>query len=80
MRTISLRKFRDSIADLTEPVEVARRSDCEIQVIGTWTPRIIQPILIDLGPNATPADADRARERWGRERTLSPFTPVPKGK
>lgn len=41
MRLISLRKFRDSIAQIEEPVEVARRDPSgTIQIIGVWTPGI----------------------------------------
>ena len=49
MRTISLRKFRDSVGDLDEEVEVARRdSDGNIVVIGRWVPSVTYP------PNAVP--------------------------
>ena len=39
MRTISLRQFRDNIADIAEPVEVQRRDKAgSFQVLGHWTP------------------------------------------
>jgi hypothetical protein len=39
MRTISLRKFRTEVADLTDQVEVTRRdSDGNIHLLGFWTP------------------------------------------
>ncbi len=41
MRIVSLRWFRQDIAGLTEPVQVARRrkgSPSEIDILGTWTP------------------------------------------
>lgn len=39
MKTISLRKFRDSIADIHEVVEVSRRTpEGNIHVLGFWTP------------------------------------------
>lgn len=39
MKTISLRQFRDSVADLTEPVVVQRRdADGVFHVLGEWRP------------------------------------------
>ena len=39
MRTISLRQFRDTIADLDEPVTVQRRDTAgNYQIIGEWHP------------------------------------------
>jgi len=39
VKTISLRKFRNEIVDLHEPVEVMRRErDGNIQILGSWTP------------------------------------------
>lgn len=43
MRTISLRAFRDSIADQTEPVIVQRRDKAgNYQVIGEWRPLFVR--------------------------------------
>ena len=39
MKNMSLRKFRDQIAELTSPVEVSLRDgDGNIRVLGYWTP------------------------------------------
>jgi hypothetical protein len=38
MKTISLRQFRDSVADLLEPVTVVKREGTEMRTLGTWTP------------------------------------------
>lgn len=38
MKTISLRQFRDSVADLTESVQVVKREDDGLVTLGTWTP------------------------------------------
>lgn len=44
MRQISLRAFRDSIADIHQPVEVSRRDgQGNIQVLGYWTPYVQHP-------------------------------------
>lgn len=51
MRTISLRQFRDSIAKLDEPVEVARRDGAgNLQIIGRW-----EPSILDV-PGSTPLE------------------------
>jgi hypothetical protein len=39
MRTISLRQFRDHIADFDEPVQVQRRDAAgNFQILGEWKP------------------------------------------
>ena len=38
MKTISLRAFRVSIPDQSEPVTVVKRQDGEFVTLGTWTP------------------------------------------
>ena len=62
MRQISLRAFRDSIADLHQPVEVSRRDpEGNIQVLGFWTPyaqstpdtKPIEPLAPGQVPTAT---------------------------
>ena len=36
---LSLRRFRETIADLRDPVEVSRRdSDGSMRILGAWTP------------------------------------------
>ena len=51
MRAISLRQFRDHIADIGEPVQVQRRDKTgTFHVLGVW-----QPFLLDL-PGAPPLD------------------------
>lgn len=50
MRQMSLRAFRDSIADQTSPVEVSKREDDgNIRVLGFWTPYNRHPVA-SLGP------------------------------
>lgn len=48
MRTISLRKFRTEVADLTDKVEVSRRDgDGNIHLLGFWTPyKGSEPVLV----------------------------------
>lgn len=44
MRTISLRQFRDSIGDWTEPIAVQRRnSDGSYELLGEWRPNWTPP-------------------------------------
>lgn len=38
MKTISLRQFRDSVADLEEAVQVVKREGSEVRTLGTWLP------------------------------------------
>lgn len=55
---ISLRRFRETIADLRDPVEVSRRdADGNITVLGSWTPYAIRKteapnldLELDLAP------------------------------
>jgi len=78
MKTISLRKFRDSIGDLEEEVAVARRDpDGNIMVIGRWVPSLTYP------PDAVPLAPRRRRIINDNDGPLAqfntrPFTPVPK--
>lgn len=62
MRQVSLRRFRDGIADLREPVEVSLRDgDGHIRVLGYWTPyRPPVPedhpkVVLDIPVEADPA-------------------------
>jgi len=42
MRTISLRKFRDSIPEVGEAIQVSRRdSDGNYQILGVWQPSVV---------------------------------------
>ena len=44
LRQVSLRKFRDEIADIHEVVEVSRRVEAgNIQILGYWTPYAQSP-------------------------------------
>lgn len=70
MPTLPSSQFRVVYASLTEQTEVTVNG----HVIGTWVPHRPKPEVIDLGPSATPADVERARERFNSR----PFTPVPK--
>lgn len=72
MRTISLRKFRDSIAAVDDSVHVTvRLSDGSYHLLGTWTPATLEEADIDLRATPNPgAASDRFNSR--------PFTPVPK--
>lgn len=38
MKTISLRTFRVAVDRLDEPVQVVKREDGELRVLGTWMP------------------------------------------
>lgn len=45
MKTISLRKFRDSITDITAVTEVSLRdADGNIRILGFWTPYATHPV------------------------------------
>ena len=74
MKAISLRAFRDSLATLTEPVEVVKREAGELRTLGTWTPTI---------PH-TEAGECWCADCTAQELQLQPlpsarrFTPVPK--
>ena len=49
MKTISLRRFRERAAEITEPVDIAIRDrDGNFQIIGFFTPYVTHP------PEATP--------------------------
>jgi hypothetical protein len=44
LKQISLRKFREQVADLTEVVEVSKRDgDGNIRILGYWTPYATHP-------------------------------------
>lgn len=44
LKQLSLRKFRDTIADVHEVVEVSRRDpQGNIQILGFWTPYVTYP-------------------------------------
>jgi len=84
MKQISLRKFRDSIADLTEPVIVLRRSpDGDMAELGQWTPTVRHT---DVGEcwcsdcthaALNPPHAEGVPYTGPRFNSV-PFTPVPK--
>ncbi len=47
MKIVSLRQFRDSIADHTEAVQVVRRGPDGFETLGTWTPASVGvPVLV----------------------------------
>lgn len=50
IQQMSLRAFRDSVAELRQPVEVSKRGpDGLIRVLGSWTPYKTEPIAnLDL--------------------------------
>lgn len=67
MQQISLRRFRDRIDEISEPVEVSRRdAEGNINILGFWTPYPPGTQLLDLGPGRTrvldlPIDVERPR-------------------
>lgn len=65
MKTISLRQFRDSVADITEPVAVVRRNkDGSITALGAWAPQ--------RHPAFVTADVQAERDGFGHS------SPAPK--
>lgn len=58
MRQMSLRAFRDTIADVRQPVEVSKRdSDGNILVLGFWTPYPQAGSVVAVHPSTMSAAA-----------------------